>query len=638
MNKQPDTLPKHFLMKVQKYGADKVAMRQKDMGIWKSYSWQDSYQQVRRFCAGLVELGVERDHKVAIVGDNDPQYYWALLAIQAIGAVAVGGFTDARPEELKYVVGFADCTLVLAKDQEQCDKFLEIKAELSGVSKVVYWDDKGLWNYNTPWLTSFEQVQTLGDERLKENPTLFEDLVAQGSSNDLAIFCYTSGTTGLPKAAMLSHGNLLFAQRAYSELEDHRDADNYVSFLPLAWISEHVLGVASHVADGLIINFVEAPETVQNDIREIAPENLFYAARIWEGLVGQVQARINDSTPLNRWLYHKFLPVGYKMGDLKFSGQRIPLSLKIKYAIGQQAIFAPLRDKLGLTRVRSAYTAGGALSPDVMRFFRALGINLKQIYGSTETTGGATAHRDTDIKFESVGQPLNGVSLRIADDGEIQVKGDGIFKGYYKNPDATAEVVDGKGWFSTGDAGYIDEDQHLICLGRMKELIELSGGEKYPPHFIEGSLKFSPYLREVMTIGGAERPYVAALIAIDFDNVGRWAEKQGIAYTTYVDLSQKPEVYQLIRQDVERVNNTLPPPARIKRFVNMHKEFDADENELTRTRKLRRGYLEEKYRQMIEAIYAGNERVTMRAAVKYQDGREGIIETPVTIMTLEELL
>ncbi|RME47583.1 MAG: long-chain fatty acid--CoA ligase, partial [Caldilineae bacterium] len=336
-----------------------------------------------------------------------------------------------------------------------------------------------------------------------------------------------------------------------------------------------------------------------------------------------------------RWLYRKFLPIGYKVGELKFNNQPIPLGLRLLYALGQFAVFAPLRDKLGLTRVRSAYTAGGTLSPDVLRFFRALGVNLKQIYGSTEVSGGATAHRNDDVKFETVGKPLPGVELKISDEGEILIKGGGIFQGYYKNPEATAKaVVDG--WFHTGDAGYIDEDGHLICLGRMKELIELAGGEKYPPYFIEGSLKFSPYIREVMTVGGKQRPFVSALIAIDFDNVGRWAEKHGIAYTTYVDLSQKPEVYNLIRQDVERVNKTLPPAARVKRFVNMHKEFDPDEAELTRTRKLRRGYLEEKYHDMIDAIYRGEEHVVVRATIRYQDGREGVLETPVTIQTVED--
>ncbi len=632
---QLDTLPKHFLAQVKKYGDRKVAMRQKDLGIWKSYTWQDSYEHVRDFCLGLVKLGLKRGDKVCIVGDNDPQYYWALLAIQAAGGVAVGGFTDARPEELQYVAGFADCTLVLAKDQEQCDKFLEIKDQLPLVRQLIYWEDKGLWNYTDPWLMSFEDVEALGRQHLQSNPHLFEELVAQGSADDLAIFCYTSGTTGLPKAAMLSHGNLLFSYHAYDSIEERYDTDNYVSFLPLAWISEHVLGVTTHVVDGLIINFTEAPETVQNDIREIAPQSLFYASRIWEGLVGYVQARINDSTPINRWLYRKFLPIGYKVGELKFNNQPIPLGLRLLYALGQFAVFAPLRDKLGLTRVRSAYTAGGTLSPDVLRFFRALGVNLKQIYGSTEVSGGATAHRNDDVKFETVGKPLPGVELKISDEGEILIKGGGIFQGYYKNPEATAKaVVDG--WFHTGDAGYIDEDGHLICLGRMKELIELAGGEKYPPYFIEGSLKFSPYIREVMTVGGKQRPFVSALIAIDFDNVGRWAEKHGIAYTTYVDLSQKPEVYNLIRQDVERVNKTLPPAARVKRFVNMHKEFDPDEAELTRTRKLRRGYLEEKYHDMIDAIYRGEEHVVVRATIRYQDGREGVLETPVTIQTVED--
>ncbi len=422
------------------------------------------------------------------------------------------------------------------------------------------------------------------------------------------------------------------------QVDPRQDTDEYLSFLPPAWITENTLGLTVHLRTGMVVSFPEAPETVQANIREVAPQSLLFSARLWENMVAMVQVKMIESTWLNRLLYGTFMQVGYKVAELRFEERRpAGLPLRLLHAIGDVAIFQPLRDKLGLVNVKSAYSSGAALNPDVIRFFRAIGVNIKQLYGSTEAQV-HTLHVGDDVRFETVGMAPPGMEIRIADDGEVLVKGPTVVRGYYKNPQATEEsfVIDEQGerWYRTGDAGYIDSAGHLIYIDRVKEMLTLSSGEKYSPQYIEGRLKFSPYIRNAMTVGGEDNPFVAALINVDFDNVGRWAERRGLAYTTFVDLSQKPEVYDLIREDVERVNSVLPAAARVHRFVLLHKEFDADEGELTRTRKLRRGLLGERYGDMITAMYGGEDRVQVQAAVRYRDGREGTIKTTVRIATL----
>ena len=638
MDATAQTLPQFFVHQAQTQPAGKVAMRQKEFGIWREFTWADSYEQVRALGMGLIALGAQRGDTIATVGDNDRQHIWAYLALQAVGAAQVGLFTDATPAEMAYVIDHSDATFVLAKDQEQCDKLLEMRAQIPKVRRVIYWDERGLWNYDEPWLLPFDEVQALGRDLIAREPDRFETEIALGQAHDLAMLCYTSGTTGRPKGVMLSHGNILSTIGLYHTVDPRLDTDNHLSFLPLGWIAEPILGIAAHVYTGLILNFPEEPETVRQNIREIAPEMLFYNARLWDSLVGMVQVRMNDASRLNRALYQRFLPIGYRMADARFSGQQPGPGLRAAYAVGDRLVFGPLRDQLGLSRIRAAYTAGSSLSPDAMRFFHALGINLKQIYGSTEVSGGATVHRDNDIKFASVGPPAPGVELRIAADGEIQIAGPMVMQGYYKDPDNTARDIleeDGHRWFRTGDAGTIDDDGHLIYLDRVKDMLTLAGGERFSPQFIEGRLKFSPYVRDVMAVGGETREFATALIIIDYENVGQWAEKQRIPYTTFVDLSQRPPVYDLIRRAVEEVNASLPPAARLRRFVLMHKEFDADEAEMTRTRKLRRGFLYERYGDIIEAMYRGDDAIHVRAPVRYQDGSEGFIETEIKVMKLE---
>ena len=636
-----DTLPKNLLAMYQKYDDTKIAMRQKDLGIWCSYTWKESYEQVRQLSLGLIKLGLQGDNKVCIIGDNDPQYFWVQLAIQSGGGVAVGIFTDSSPQEIEYIVNHSDAVYVFAKDQEQCDKLLEIQDRVPKVQHVIYWDDKGLWGYDEPWLRSYEDIQELGRTLDEEQNDLFEKSVAQGQGDDLGVYCYTSGTTGLPKGAMISHDNLLAGCDSSQKADPRLDTDEYVSFLPPAWITENVLGLAVHLRSGMIVNFPESPDTVQSNIREITPHAMLFSPRLWESMVGLVQVKITETTWLNRILYKLFMPAGYRIASLRYElREPVPWYLRFLHTLGELAIFYPLRDKLGLTRVKSAYTSGAALNPDVIRFFRAIGMNIKQLYGSTEAQV-HTLHIGDDVKFESVGVPAPGMNIKIAESGEILINGGTLFSGYYKNPEDTEKAIyideNGLRWFQTGDAGFIDKDGHLIYLDRLEEMITLANGEKYSPQYLEGQLKFSPYISGVMTVGGEDKAFVSALINMDFEKMGRWAEKQGIAFTTYVDLSQKPEVYTLISKNVTRVNRSLPEAARIHRFVLLHKEFDADEGELTRTRKLRRNLLVERYQDMISAMYDGSDTVKVRAAVKYRDGREGIVETSVRIATMDTM-
>lgn len=636
-NKDPQTLPQYFLARAQSH-RNAIALRQKELGIWREFTWQDSYTQVRAFTLGMIALGLQRGDHICTVGDNDRYYLWAYIGLQAAGSAVAGLYTDATPDEIAYIIDHSDAVFVLAKDQEQCDKLLEVRDKIPRVKQVIYWDGRGLWNYTEDWLISYAEVEEKGRAFAQSEPKRFDTEIALGQAEDLAMLCYTSGTTGLPKGAMLSHKNIMYSALAYIDMDPRYATDNHVSFLPMGWIVESVLGIAPHVATGMIMNFPEEPETVRQNVREIAPENILYNSRLWDSVVAIVQVRMNDATWLNRQLYRYFLPIGYKMADKKFARERPGLGLRLAYALGDMLVFAPIRNQLGLSRLRSAYTAGAALSPDAMRFFHALGINLKQAYGSTEVAGGATLHRDGDIKFASVGVPAPGLQIRVSPAGEIQISGPSVMLGYYKNPEATAEAItvdeNGTRWFRTGDAGHIDDDGHIIYLDRVKDMLSLANGELFSPQFIEGRLKFSPYIRDVMAIGGDMRDTVTALIIIDFENVGHWAEKQGLNYTTFVDLSQRPEVYALVQEAIKDVNENLPPAARISRFVLMHKEFDADEAEMTRTRKLRRGFLYERYQNIIAAMYNGAKGVRVRAPVRYQDGSEGMVETDIRIMSL----
>jgi len=627
------TLPKLLKQNYGKYGDKKVAMRVKDFGIWQTYTWKDYYEKVKYFSLGLISLGLEPGDKTSILGENKPQWYWAELAAQAAGGVVIGIFTDCMANEVKYYVEHSDSKFVIAHDQEQVDKLLQIKDELPLLKKVIYWDPKGIWNYDDPILMSFNKVIELGKECEKLHPGLFEANIERGSGDDIAIFCYTSGTTGLPKAAMLKQGATIQAGKSWCDVDKWREDEQYVSFLPPAWITEQGLGVAGSLVSGMEVSFPEHPETVQENIREIGAQVLFWGPRNWESANRLIQAKIMDTTPFNRFLYNLFLPVGYKVTDLRAAREKPNLIWRFLYFLAHWMVFRDLKDKVGLSKIRMAYTAAAPISPDIIRFFRAIGVNIKQLYGSSEG-GLATLHRDDDVRPETSGPVMPGVEVRLSEDGEIIVKGENLFSGYYKNPEATAEKLQ-SGWYYTGDFGHVTEDGHLIVMDRMSDLRELSGGRKFSPQYAEIRLRFSPYIKDVLTVGGGDKAYVTCIINIDLDNVGRWAEARRIPYTTFTDLSQKPEVIELIRKDIQRINRTLPEWARIKKFANLHREFDADEAELTRTRKIKRTFVEERYKELIAALYGGAGELAVEAPITYRDGRKGTIKTAIKVNSVD---
>lgn len=626
-----NTLSRMFLKRVRELG-DQTAMRKKRYGIWLEYSWNDVYEHVTNFAMGLLKLDLKRGETVAIIGENDPEMYWTQIAAHACGAMTCCVFSDATPTDIQYVVDNTGATFIVAHDQEQVDKCLEIKDQIPGVRRVIYWEHKGMWSYSDDWLATFEAIEEIGHAYKAEHPQHFEKLAGQTQPQDTIILSMTSGTTSLPKFAMVTHWQLIYGNYMNYNYVTVDEKDNWLSFSPMAWLTEQAFGFAPHLARGMQINFPEGPATVQTDMREIAPVGLLFPSRVWENLASSVRFRINDSTRLNRWLYELFMPIASQVIDLEDRQEAVPFNLRLMRLLGEWAVFQPLRDKLGLTRARNVLTAGAMLSPDVLRFFRAMGVELRQLYASTETFG--TIHLPGDVKLETVGVIVPGVEIKIADDQEILVRTEARFAGYFQAPDKTAEVIDEEGWYHTGDAGYMRDDGHLVYLERVKDLIELANGHRFSPQYIEGRLKFSPFIQDIMTIGGSDMDYVTAIIIIDFENVARWAEKNGLSFTTFVDLSQKKEVYDLIRQDIEHVNASLPEPSRLKKFVILHKAFDADEGELTRTRKLRRRTLMQKYGDILEAMYGNRENVKVRAEVKYRDGRSGVVETALNVASV----
>jgi len=546
--------------------------------------------------------------------------------------VAVGIFSDCGAEEVKYFVNHSDSVFIFAHDQEQVDKILEIKEEIPGVKKTIYWDPKGLWNYDEPILSSMEEVMAAGREYEKEHPGLFESRLEEGKGDDIAVLVYTSGTTGHPKGAILDHKALIRSAQSFKEVDHYEESDNYLSFVPVAWIVEQIIGVASSAISGFVINFPESAETVTENIREIGPGILFFSPRQWESINRMVQVKILDTSWLKRKSYALFLKAGLKMADLRLAKKKPGALLRFWSGLADGVLFRRLKDNLGLLRLRVGYTAGSGVSPDIIRFFQGIGVNIKQIYGSSEM-GLVTAHRDGDIRSETSGPPLPGAEVKLSTEGEILVKNAGMFVSYYKDQAAFEKKLT-DGWYCSGDYGYVDENGHLIVIDRMDDLRSLKGGKKFSPQYPEIRLRFSPYIKEVIVVGGEQREHAACLVNIDLDNVGRWAEARKIVYTTFADLSQKDEVIVLIRKEIEKINHTLPEEARLRKFLNMPKEFDADESELTRTRKLRRTFLEERYKDLIEGLYGHREELEIETPIVYRDGRKGVLKRSIRISML----
>ena len=600
-----DTFPKLLVRNAHRHPA-RTALREKDLGIWQPISWQGYLDAVREWVV-------------------------AELAAQAMGAASVGVYQDSTLHEVAFVLDHCDAEIVVAEDQEQVDKILDMLERLPKVRHVVYTDPRGLRGYRHPSLSSFEAVREKGRAVLAHQPRLFEEEVAKGAADDLAIISYTSGTTGFPKGAMLSFRNLLAMALALHEVDPKRPADEFVSFLPLAWIGEQMMSLSSALALGFTVNFPEAPGTMMENVREIGPHVMFAPPRVWEGMVSSVQVRIMDTTPFKRFMYERLMPLGYAVADRRFSGKPVGAGWRLLYWLAYLLLFRALKDRLGLSRLRTASTGGAALGPDVFRFFHGIGVPLKQIYGQTEIAGISCIHREDDIRFHTVGEPIPGTELSISEAGEILSRSPSVFLGYYKNEAASGEVVR-EGWLHSGDAGHL-EDGHLVVIDRLKDVMRLADGTRFSPQFIENRLKFSPYVKEAVVIG-QDRPYLCALLCIDMGIVGKWAEKQKIGYTTYADLSSRTQVYDLVEKEVEQVNGTLPPAARVRKFVLLYKELDADDDELTRTRKVKRNVVEERYGDVIAAVYGERQAVDIDATIKFQDGKTARVQAKLPVREL----
>jgi len=610
-----------------------VAVRKKKLGIWKSWSWKETLKEVKLLTLGLHSLGLRKDDKLAIIGDNEPELIFLELATQACGGWPLILYPDFLSVQVAELIKRSDSSFVVAGDQEQVDKILEIWERIPQIKKVIYVDPRGMHDYNQHFLLGYDELKKLGEEYLKKYPSTFDDLIAKGKADDIAILCLTSGTTAeLPKLAMLSHKNLIFAASTWIEVEKFQPTDDYFSILPLAWIGEQI-EIPLSLLCGRAYNFPEKPETLMRDLREIGPTMLGGAPRMWERIASEIMFKAMDSTWLKRKFYEWALDVGKKVAKLKLEKKKPPFHFQILRYIFHWLVYRSILDKTGLAKIKVAYSGGGALGSDYFLLFRALGVNLKELYALTETTCVGCMHRNNDVKVGTTGTPLPNIEIRISKEGEILVRGENVFVGYYKNPEATAKtIVDG--WLRTGDTGFIDEDGHLVVVDRIGDVLTLADGKRFSPQFIENKLKFNPYIREAVVIG-KDKPYITAMLNIDYENLSKWAERNGIAFTDYSDLSQKPEVYKLLEDAVKEVNNTLPDYMHIKRFTSLPKELDADDLELTRTRKLRRKYVYEKYSQIIEGLYSDKETVKTSIAVTYRDGRQGILTQELCVRRVE---
>ncbi|MGH7367282.1 MAG: AMP-binding protein [Candidatus Rokuibacteriota bacterium] len=632
-----DTFPKLALDNARRLPR-KVAIREKDLGIWQSYTWSEYLDQARLIALGLAALGFARGDKAAVVGDNRPQLYWAMLATQALGGVPVPLYQDSIEKEMQYIVGHAEARFAVVEDQEQVDKLLHVRAQYPGLEYIIYDDARGMRHYRETCLLSLDDLQERGRKLAREHPDYFDQEVGKGAPDDLAVILYTSGTTGMPKGTMLSHRNLMVtAQNAIAQ-ERLTSSEEVVAYLPMAWVGDHMFSYAQSLVAGFTTNCPESADTVLHDLREIGPTYFFAPPRIWENILTSVMIRIDDASWIKRGMVRFFLDVARRVEERRLGRRSVALVDRLLYPLGRVLAYGPLRDNLGMGRIRIAYTAGEAISPELLGFYRSLGINVKQVYGMTESSALISIQKDGDVKLDTVGTPLPEVEVRIDESGEVMYRSPGVFLGYHKNPDATAETLEG-GWVHSGDAGVFDRDGHLRIIDRAKDLGRLTDGTIFPPKYLENKLKFSPFVREAVCVGG-DRPFVAALVNIDLGSVGNWAERRGIAYTSYTDLAQKPEVYELIRQEVARVNRSLLDEgqlsgAQIRRFLLLHKELDPDDQEITRTRKVRRGFIGQKYASLIDALYSGADHVKVEAQVTYEDGRTGTVRAEVRIRDAE---
>ncbi|MCP4630400.1 MAG: long-chain fatty acid--CoA ligase [bacterium] len=638
-NKTAKSLPELLVNNVARFGDRRVALREKEFGIWQSVTWQQYLEHVRDFSLGLLSLGLKSGDTVGIIGGNRPEWIYAELAVQAAGAIPFGIFQDSILSEVAYIIDHSGASVIVAEDQEQVDKILDLKEQLPRIKKIIYTDPKGLWDYEEKdLLIEFIEIERLGRQMHQKDPKRFNKNVQALKEADLAVICYTSGTTGNPKGTLLTHKNILSMVASLNVVDPKLPNDQFLSFIPLPWIVEQTMSVFSSLYAGYTVNFPEESDTALADLYEIAPSLIVASPRMWEGISREVMVKHLDASFLKKLIYDLCLPIGYRWADFKFEKKNPPLGWKLLYWLAYAAMFRALRDRLGFSKVRSAMTGGAALGPDVFRFFHALGVNLKQIYGQTEVAGYSTIHKDGDINFDSVGIPVPEAEVIIYEPdaegvGQVISRGPGLFQGYLKNEEETKNtIIDG--WLHSGDAGYFTEDGHLVIIDRVKDLMHLKSGAKFSPMFIENKLKFCPYIVEAVVLGH-EQDYVTAMICIDYKHVGKWAEESRINYTTYSDLAGKGEVYNLIEREVVRVNATLPEKARIAKFLLLYKELDADDEELTRTKKIRRKFINQKYTKEIAALYHDIEELPIETIIRYQDGKTATLKTNLIICTMK---
>ncbi len=613
-----------------------AAFREKDLGIWQTITWAQAVKEVSSFACGLAQLGFRRGMNLAIIGDNRPRLYMAMAAAQSLGGIAVPLYQDAPAADMAYVLENAGIDFAIVEDQEQVDKLLEARATVPGLSHIIYDDPRGLRNYTQPGLHAFDDVQVLGSRYHDSHPDFFQKEVDAGRTDDVAVMLYTSGTTGRPKGVCHSHRALIATGHTLAAFDQLSADDEILCYLPLAWVGDFLYSYALSNIVGFCLNCPESPSTVGTDLREIGPTYYFGPPRVYENTLTQVMIRIEDASAIKRAMFHYFMKVARRAGLKLLDGNAdVSLSDRLLYGLGELLVYGPLKNVLGMSRIRVAYTGGEAIGPDLFDFYRSIGINLKQLYGMTETCVTVCMQRSGDVKLDSVGKPMDGVEVKIADSGEVLVRSPGLMIEYYQRPEDTAEAIDAEGYFHTGDAGFFDSDGHLKIIDRAKDVGRMADGTMFAPKYIENKLKFFPFIKEAVAFGDG-RASCNVFINIDMEAVGNWAERRNLPYSGYADLAGQNAVYDLIAECVEKVNadlahDTLLSNSQIHRFLILHKELDPDDDELTRTRKVRRGFIAQKYAILIDALYDGKQRQYIETQVKFEDGRQGMISADLEI-------
>ena len=631
-----DTMPRLLARNVAEFG-DSPAYREKDLGIWQTWTWKESSSEVMNLAKGLIDLGIKEADHVAVIGRNRPYLYWSLLAIQHIGAVPVPLYQDAVAEEMEYILTHCNANFAIVGDQEQVDKIYEISSSLKGFKDIVYVDPKGLRKYDKTKLHDFDSIIKKGENDTGQLASQLESRMAKIDGDTTCVLCYTSGTTGKSKGVVQTHKAIIGASMAAVEFDQFNNRDSILSYLPMAWVGDFMISVGLGMAAGGCINCPEGPDTMQPDLREIGPSFFFGPPPLWERLKTSVYIRIEDASPIKKAAFHYFMDTAAKVGKDIMEKKPVGIWDRVKYSLGNIIIFGPLKNMLGMSKVRIAYTAGEAISSELFDFYRSLGINLKQLYGQTEASVFLTMQGNDEVYSDTVGKPLKGVELKIANSGEVLYRAPGTFKEYYKNPKATTETKDKDGWVATGDAGYMDDvTGQLRIIDRAKDVGKLKSGALFAPKYVENKLKFFPNILEAVLFGDGKENCVA-FINIDLTAVGNWAERNNISYASYQELAANGEVGKILKEHVESVNMDLAKDpmmsgCQIKRFLVLHKELDPDDGEITRTRKVKRTFVAEKYSDLVSALYSGKTSIDTKTEVTYEDGRKGYLEATLGIV------